>query len=783
MNIFNKPILWIFLLVYTSAFAQDYGHSGLEPREKESTYLEFSPQGGFLSSPTIVKLISNAGAKIYYTTDGSLPNPKDKSQRYTSPIAVENSTVVRAVAVFEGEHSQILSNTYFIGEPDTDLAVVSLAIPPKLLFDSERGLFVKGKNYSDKHWSLPGANFWSKDEFFINSELFIDSKCVFRSGMGFRIFGGMSRLFPQKSMALVARDKYGKKRIKYPLFGKSGLNSYKYLVLRNSGSDFGKTQFRDLMMTSLVEKWDMEKQDGRPAHVYINGNYWGIYNIREKVNRFFIADHRSVHKDSIDLLEHRLSKKKGRVSHYKNMLEFLENASLADQENYNYLQSQMDIDNFLNYQIAQIYFDNRDAGGNIKYWRPQTDDGRWRWILYDTDFGFGLHDKDAYKNNSVDFHTEEDGPNWPNPEWSTFILRKLLENSDFRTQFVNRFADHLNYSFTEDRVKSCINYYEDMLKPEISRHHDRWNLSSEVWRNQVDRLYNFADNRPQNVRWHLMDKFKAGKTRFVKIQGSKGGQVFLNNYVKVDADKDFEGEYFENYPIQLTAIADKGFVFSHWEGMGREVDDLDVSLKLKSDTSQFVAVFKKLGSRFKNMIVINEVSGYDKESGDWVEIYNNSESPINMERWVFSDGDNEFILPKVVLPPNDYLLLCQDESKFMAKFPKVYRAIGDFDFGLDKRKESLSLYSPKGALIDEFSYSIPPIDTAFTLALLLPNLDNSRQENWEVVYNEGSPSAANSYYVTSKLQIKRNFWMQLGALIALLMVGLSLIVLRRKELL
>ena len=108
----------------------------------------------------------------------------------------------------------------------------------------------------------------------------------------------------------------------------------------------------------------------------------------------------------------------------------MENNDLSDPVNYTYIQTQMDVQNFMDYQIAQIFFDNRDAGGNIRIWRPQTQNGRWRWILYDTDWGFGLHDDLAYKYNSLAFHTKPDGPRWPNPPWSTFILRKLLGKRD-----------------------------------------------------------------------------------------------------------------------------------------------------------------------------------------------------------------------------------------------------------------------------------------------------------------------------------------------------------------
>ncbi|MEN0006322.1 MAG: CotH kinase family protein, partial [Bacteroidota bacterium] len=437
----------ILLILTIRIFAQN----NVPPSDEEALpSIEFSLEGGFYEVPLSVELYA-PGAKIYYTLDGRLPSKY--TNRYRGAITIEDTKVLRAIA-YEGDQvSPVFSQTYFIDEPATDLAVVSISVSPRLLFDPAKGLFVQGNNAIDTLWKKPGANFWSRRELAANIELFeSDGRCVYRNLSGFRLFGGMSRLFPQKSMAIVARKRYGKKRFDHPIFGEQGLKKFKFLVLRNSGSDFGKSHFRDAMMTALVDDWDMEKQDFRPAHVYINGNYWGLFHIREKVNRYFIAGHQEVDKDSLDLLEHQYVRKRGSKRHYLRLMDYLEQHDLSKPEHYAYVESQMDIDNFMNYQIAQIYFDNRDAGGNIKYWRPQTPNGRWRWILYDTDWGFGLHDPKAYRHNALAFHTKPNGPVWPNPPWSTFILRKLLENPTFRQTFVNRFADHLNVSFSEARV-------------------------------------------------------------------------------------------------------------------------------------------------------------------------------------------------------------------------------------------------------------------------------------------------------------------------------------------
>ncbi|MCB0637382.1 MAG: CotH kinase family protein, partial [Lewinella sp.] len=457
----------------------------LHGQRVDSLTVEYAPAGGFYGQQQSVELFAPGADAIYYTLDGTTPTAE--SRRYHHAIMLDETVVLRAVAYRDGQPGRRMGQTYFIAEPRTRLPVVSIAIAPSVLFDPTKGIFVQGQSAVDSLWYLPGANFWTRREFGAQVEIFeSDGRSVYNSYSGLRLFGGMSRLFPQKSIALVARHRYGETRFRYPIFGPDRPDRFKYLVLRNSGSDFGKTHFRDALMTGLVADWDLETQAYRPAHVYINGAYWGIYNLREKVNRYFIDSYADeVDKDSIDLLEHYLVRKRGSRGHYQEMLDFLERYDLSVAENYAYLGEQMEIDNFMLYEIAQIYFDNQDAGGNIKYWRPQTPDGRWRWILYDTDWGFGLHDPLAYRNNSLAFHTEPNGPNWPNPPWSTFLLRKLLQNEDFRRLFVNRFADHLNTTFAPARVERFIDSLYLQLLPEMPRHLARWRLNEDRWKAEV----------------------------------------------------------------------------------------------------------------------------------------------------------------------------------------------------------------------------------------------------------------------------------------------------------
>jgi len=240
LTILNRRYSILFLVIvfaWTSLFAQQQRL----PKEKIPVEVEFSDQGGYYEEEVILEMRS-PGADIYYTTDGSLPTKRTK--KYEFPIIISKTTVIRARAFKAKKESDIYGHTYFLEEPLNSLPTVSLSISPWVLFDPEVGIFMNGPDAIDSIWRKPGANFWSRSEKIINAEIYeADGKCVFRSTTGFRLFGGMSRLFPQKSMVLVSRNEYGEKRIKHKIFGKKQPAKYKFLVLRNSGSDFGKSHF------------------------------------------------------------------------------------------------------------------------------------------------------------------------------------------------------------------------------------------------------------------------------------------------------------------------------------------------------------------------------------------------------------------------------------------------------------------------------------------------------------------------------------------------------------
>ncbi len=759
-----RKLLFIFifgLTGLTNVFAQDDFDEN-----DDNLRVEFSEYGGFYEESLILKLYAPQ-ARIHYTLDGEIPTTS--SPRYKEALYIDKTIVVRAAAFREDEVSSIVTHTFFINEPKSKFPIISITVKPALLFDKAKGLFEKGFK-ADTTLAQYGANFWSRQELIINTEMFeTDGRCVYNSPSGLRVFGGMSRVFPQKSVAIISRKKYGKKRFKHKIFPNSDLKKFKYLVLRNSGSDWGKSHFRDAFMTGLLDHWDMEKQAYRPSHTYINGKYWGIYNIREKVNTYFLASHyKDINVDSIDLIEHRKTVKKGNGVRYYSMLDFIKENDISEQASFDKLGELMDIDNFMNYQIAQIYFDNTDAGGNIKFWRPQRRNAKWRWILYDTDMGFGLYNKYAYRNNSLEFHTEPNGPHWPNPPWSTLILRKLLQNKDFKLQFINRFADHLNTTFKVETVKTALSEKYNWLKPEMPRHLERWRLSSRSWYKHLAIMKTFAEKRPEYLEKFLNQKFDIGESLSLSFSVEGGGKIVLNDYINIKDQ--FVGRYFKNIPVIIEAKADLGYQFSHWEGIGQSSDVLRFDMNPSEENQRIKAVFKKADYKLKDLVFINEVSSNRRKSGDWVELYNSSGETVNIKDWILKDDLQQFVLPDFELAPQQYVTICEDTTKFRRAYPNIYPIIGNLKFGFNKVKETIQLFTSLSERVDSIAYEVPPTDSLFTLDLLLPTLNNQDPENWAIQYGKGTPNADNPSYVKANVKAAQERWLIFGSITAIILI-------------
>ncbi|MBT8221174.1 MAG: CotH kinase family protein, partial [Bacteroidia bacterium] len=504
------------------------------------------------------------------------------------------------------------------------------------------------------------------------------------------------------------------------------------------------------------------------------------YNMREKVNRYFLDTYYDIDRDSIDLLEGRYLIKSGYRTEYLKLIRYLRNNDLSSEEHYAYIKSKIDVESFTDFIITQIFVNNRDAGGNVKYWRVQDETSKWRWILYDTDFGFGLHNPKGYRENALEFFTEANGPKYPNPPWSTIWLRSLLKNEDFRNHFINRFQDHLNTTFRTDRMLKHLYSMVDLYDPEISRHLKKWNLSKKRRDLHLAIMERFALRRPDYMYNDLSEYFDLGDLLKVVIAPHDNGDLVLNQHL--DIVEPFEGRYFQKTKIRLQAYPYYGFRFSHWEGLPEHITQHNIVVSLeKYDSLSIRPVFEPYTHSITGRVIFNEINAYSQDIGDWVEIFNTSNEIVDIGNWIITDLRNEYHLPNMFINPGEYVVVCQDTTLFRKKFGSTdFNIVGNLPFGINKRKEYIALYDADGASVDSLSYDIEPIDSSFTLNLLLPHLDNSDIENWEIRPGLGTPNAENPYVLESRIREKQMMWMRSGSVIGFVFILLFMLLFHKR---
>ena len=616
---------------------------------------QFSHERGFYTEAFTLSISTDlVDAVIYYTLDGT--DPDQNSQVFNTPIEIDSRTgdenvfseiptnnisaghqyredwrspqgevfkltIIRARLYTDTDSSRIVTHTFLVDENGSErysMPLFSLVTNPENWFSDESGIYVAGNN---DNYNQRGAD-WERPvhiEFFEN-----DGSVAIAQDGGVRIHGGTSRNRPRKTLRLYARSDYGESWFEYPIFPDKDVSRYKRILLRNSGNDWSESLFRDAYLQSLIkENTELDMQYSRPAIVFINGEYWGIHNIRDRFDDRYLQAHYSVDPDRVSILENRWEYDDGDeagVDDFNDFMQFVNLSNTALPSNYEIIKQRIDVENFIDYQITQIFSRNTDwPGNNVRFWRYMNDgynpeapyraDGLWRWMVFDLDFGFGL--QFDYVNNSqefggnnpfhntLSFALKSDGSSWPNPEWSTRLFRRLMVNSDFKKDFISRFADHLNTTFSQNRIVAQLDSLTSLYTPEMNEHILRWSEPTmSHWESDLNIMHDFAMNRTESVRENLDNYFNLGGTEnlTVDVDDTEAGFVKVNSMIisskRAGVPENvypWVGSYFKNVPVRLIAVPNAGYEFSGWSGtVTSENDTIIVDM---NDAASLIAHF------------------------------------------------------------------------------------------------------------------------------------------------------------------------------------------------
>lgn len=403
---------------------------------------------------------------IYYTTNAYAPD--QYAMLYTGPIRITKTTVIRAQCREPGkEPSQVLDLTYLLNEGDR-LSVVTLVADPYALLGGG-GIYY---------------NYWLDVEIPATVSLFEAEGGGFSESCGLRMFGGYTRAYDKKSFACMFRDRYGASSLRYPLFGEDNLSEFQAFVLRTGGQDSIKGRIRDELITSLVAEYtDVPVQAYRPVTLYLNGKFWGVYFVREKVNENFIAGHYNVRPEEVTM-----QYGNGNDPDYRALVRYVNTHDMRIQEYYDYVAERMDIDEFIDYHAAQMWTGNVDMG-NIKYYR--IGEGKWRWILYDTDLALTVANYDSVSEQLNPAGTGSDDL------FSTELIVGLMKNPGFRDQFLRRMAWQAENIWNAEQLLERIDYLENLVRPDMERDIARWGESLRFWNDKLSYFRYVVRNRGQ----------------------------------------------------------------------------------------------------------------------------------------------------------------------------------------------------------------------------------------------------------------------------------------------
>ena len=543
------------------------------------------------------------GAYITYTTNGS--EPTAKSTKYTKAISIKATTVIRAKVFCDGWLSPVSTAQSYIFHPRTmTVPIFSVQTDDKYLNDTKIGLFANNNSKEDKKthdWRRP-----------VNIEFFpVEGEVSAFNQLGeTRIQGGQSRSNALKSMVFYANKRFDPdhKRFSYEFFPdqKPGITEFKSFSLRDGGNDFGDLYFRDLIIQRTVgKKVDLDWQAGHTAVLYINGEYMGMLNIRERSNEDNIFSNYDGLED-LDMVEISHEQvnnkdmfieelKEGTSDFYDQFKAFYSEKghTLAEYEEW------MDVKEYLNVIALNFFYGNIDfPGNNLVFWRPNDDDTKsglpkiWRVIVKDTDFGLGLYGRqNDYNTIKLLYNQSYDSGNaWAFTEPATRLLKNMLEDEGIRNLFIDMCCVYMGDFMNGKGTGETIDLIMEEAMEEFVAHRDKYNGGGGggwPWgggwgqpdnrkdiENKFNNAKNWAEGRPKNFYKFIGDQWSLGSPVALTINKNAQDIELTINGIKV-SNKTFDGKYFANRQLTITGTAPEGQEIKGWKLSGAKTEEVN----------------------------------------------------------------------------------------------------------------------------------------------------------------------------------------------------------------
>lgn len=567
------PSQWVYFGEPTpGTFNASYGSALMEtPGEPV-----FSLPEGFYPTPQLLQLTTQEpNAVVRFTFDCTTPN--ESSPIFTQAIEINLNLTIKARCYVPGKMpGRVVTKTYFINE-NNQLPVLSITSNAANLYGFDFGILQNAIKDREVPASLeyfePGTG-----------------ERAFQTGVGLRVFGSSIYSLPQRPISVRFKEKFGDETLKYPLFEGKPIPNYTAFLLRNGGNDYNTAYFRDGLAVNLIKgKMDIDYQDYKPCIVFINGQYNGIYELRERLDEQYIGSNHLVNPDNLDYLEDSLNVVAGDPYDFLALMDFVQNNDAGDPAVFAKIAAQIDLNEFTNYLIQRAFIGYQIADLNNRYWHNKDTDGKWRWIAADMEHGFGQLGGDPVEENTI---AKLAGLSGNLPEWATLLFHQLLQNPGFRDGFIQRSAAYLNTIYHPATTLAMVDSLKNLLQSQMPRHIGRWSSppSMATWQGNVNLIKAFLQNRPGYYRQHLTELFGNADGAMVSMQIVGQGKVLISG---VAFTEDMTGPFFKNANITLQAVPAPGHRFVAWQGLNSS--DENANLTPLGDTA-FVAVFAPLAN-------------------------------------------------------------------------------------------------------------------------------------------------------------------------------------------
>mgnify|MGYP003731472523 CR=1 FL=1 len=453
----------------------------------------FSHKGGFYTKSFTLEI---EGKNVYYTTDGSTPT--EDSIPYTGPIRITKNTVVSAVSLEPGKLPSDKVVATFLFEEPHKIPVVCLSAKPSDIDEVN----------ADLKKSAPIVERLCHIEYYEP-----DGKLGTSFPAGFRLAGASTRIYPQKSYNIYLRGGYGQSSVIYPFFEDYDITEFKSLTLRNGGQDNDdstSTFITDAFCSMLGKKFNSDYAETRYVVVYINGQYRGVYELKENSNEDMFAARHGVDPDDISIIRRNSSVLQGSNKRILWAQEYAQTYDLNDPGHYEEFAKYVDVDAFIDHIFLQAYTGNADTF-NQKYWYTNDNTVKIRPIWFDLDYGY-------FNANVIWHYFSGKGIQTGDGSFTNmWITTGLKMNDGWREKLYDRWAYHLTHT-VEDRLEIFDRLYAQ-LEPEMQRHCSYWMIYSyTTWKGNVEKLRNRIAGRNE--------VFKSQMQRYFGLSDDKMEEIF-----------------------------------------------------------------------------------------------------------------------------------------------------------------------------------------------------------------------------------------------------------------